>query len=71
MLQFTFILFMACHFDSGHSFICVYSVSKYITFSQQFLKLKKMKERASFLQQQITLSNYVVLGFEILGHRFE
>jgi hypothetical protein len=30
-----------------------------------------MKKRASFLQQQITLSNYVVLDFEILGHRFE
>jgi hypothetical protein len=62
---------MACPFDSNHLFICVYSVIKYITFSQQFSKLKKIKEHASFLQQQIKLSNYVVFGFEILGRRFE
>jgi len=35
MLQFIFVLFMACPFDSGHSFICVYTVIKYITFSQK------------------------------------
>ena len=35
MLQFIFVLFMACPFDSSHSFICVYTVTKYITFSQK------------------------------------
>jgi len=32
--QFMFFLFMAWLFNYGHSFICVYSVIKYITFSQ-------------------------------------
>jgi len=49
MLQFIFFLFIACHFNSGHSFICVYSVIKYITFSQQFSKMKKNEEMCFFL----------------------